>query len=83
MLENWTIWEQQFMDYLTKLYLHACFASLTYALRPNLVPTAEELDALYNINDDVLVATLRHEDADYQKDVTRIWEIHQAAHAQR
>jgi hypothetical protein len=28
-LENWTIWEQQFIVYLSQLHLQACFAPLT------------------------------------------------------
>jgi hypothetical protein len=74
-LENWTIWEQQFMVYLAQFRSQACFAPLTYAVRPNSVPTAEEMDAPYDDIDEALVATLRHEGADYRKDISRIWEI--------
>jgi hypothetical protein len=55
--------------------LKACFAPLTYVILTNAFPAAEEMDAPYDNIDESLVATLRHEVADYRKDISPIWEI--------
>jgi hypothetical protein len=74
-LENWTIWEQQFIVYLAQFRSQASFTPLTYAICPKAVPTAEEMDKACDDIDEALVATLLHDGADYRKDISRIWKI--------
>jgi hypothetical protein len=72
---NWAVWEQQFITYISNFRGSMCAVPLTYLLRKDDVPTADTMARVFDDVDEALVATFRLDSPVYRADTTRLYDL--------
>jgi hypothetical protein len=72
---NWAVWEQQFITYVSNFRGSMCAVPLTYLLRTDDVPTAETMARVFDDVDEALVATFRLDSPVFRADTTKLYDL--------
>jgi hypothetical protein len=72
---NWAVWEQQFLTYISNFRGSMCAVPLTYLLRAEDVPSPETMACVFDDVDEALVATFRLDSPVFRADTTKLYDL--------
>jgi hypothetical protein len=72
---NWAVWEQQFLTYISNFRGSMCAVPLTYLLRAEDVPSPETMARVFDDVDEALVATFRLDSPVFRADTTKLYDL--------